>query len=442
MDLNRQHKRIAIVGSGISGLASAWLLHHHAEITLYEADTRLGGHTHTYNVHEGDRVIPIDTGFMVYNQRNYPNLTQLFRHLGIASYQTDMSFAVTLDNGRHEYAGSGINSLFGQRSNLLKPGHWKMLRDIVKFNRLASQDLAQLDEQLSLGDYLDRHQLGNEFRFHYLYPMAAAIWSCPRSQMQYFPASRFIRFFHNHGLLSVNDHPQWYTVDGGASSYISALTSELGRSVRSGERVTQVVRRPDGVTVLTEHGHEDYDEVILACHSDQALKLLDQPSITEQLALNDIPYQSNRVLLHTDKALMPQRRRVWSSWNFIGKSGIDESLSPVSVTYWMNSLQSLATSTDYFVSLNPLTEPEQDSIVAELAYDHPVFGNHAVRAQQLIQQHQGENHTWYCGAWLGYGFHEDGLQSAVSVARKLGANIPWQAVEDNLPGRQGQLHAA
>lgn len=425
-----QKRKICIIGSGISGLSAAWLLRSTADVTLYESDSRFGGHTHTYEIQEADRTIPVDTGFMVYNHRNYPNLVELFRHLGVQGYPTNMSFAVSLDSGGLEYAGSSLNSVFGQRSNLLKPGHWKMLRDIVRFNRLAQSALPEIDHDTSLGAFLDQHAMSEEFRHHYLYPMAAAIWSCPREQISEFPASRFIQFFANHGLLSINDHPQWYTVKDGSWSYLYAMLEDIGNDAILNSRVLSVDRRPDGVMVHTRQNSIRYDEVIFACHSDQALALLRNPTEQETRALESIPYQSNRVLLHSDPALMPRRKRVWSSWNFMGRQQIDASAPPASVTYWMNSLQRLNTSKQYFVSLNPETEPDPGKLIDEFSYDHPVFGSGAVAAQKSIKAMQGQQSTWYCGAWLGYGFHEDGLKSAITVARQLGAKIPWQQQPD------------
>ena len=419
-------RKIAVIGSGISGLSAAWLLKSCADITLYESDSRFGGHTHTYEIHESGRTVPVDTGFMVYNDRNYPNLVQLFKHLGVKGYPTIMSFSVSLDGGNLEYAGTNLNTVFGQRSNILKPGHWKMLRDIVHFNKTAQNALPQLDESISLGVFLDTIGVGNAFRHYYLYPMAAAIWSCPREQMKDFPASRFIQFFANHGLLSISDQPQWHTVQDGSWSYLYRMLEDIGKSAICNNQVLAVDRDNEGAIVHSKQGSQRYDDVIFACHSDQALALLSDPSPIEISALSTIPYQPNRVILHSDHRLMPKRERVWSSWNFTGDSDTDENKPPVSVTYWMNSLQRLDTNTNYFVSLNPTIEPDPGLVVDEFSYDHPVFGHNSVLAQNTIQRIQGSQNTWYCGAWLGYGFHEDGLKSAITVAKSLGAKVPWE----------------
>jgi predicted NAD/FAD-binding protein len=430
MEKTMTKPRIAVIGSGISGLSAAWLLRNSADIILYEADKRYGGHTHTYDVQELSTHVPIDTGFMVFNHENYPNLVKLFQHLDIGSYPTEMSFSVSLDDGDYEYAGSGINSLFGQRSNLLRPGHWRMLRDILRFNEAATLQLDLVNDSISIGEFLDREKLGDEFRHHYLYPMAAAIWSCPRQAMHEFPAARFIRFFANHGLLSVNNHPQWYTVEGGSKSYLQRMLTDLGPRCRNNCKIETIERRENEVIVRVDGVGLKYDQVILACHADQALALLKNPSSTETEALKAIPYQSNRVLLHTDRSLMPARKRVWSSWNFFGNTGAQDDSSAVSVTYWMNSLQRLNTQQDYFVSLNPGTEPAKHTIIEEFQYDHPMFGSTALTAQKLIGSIQGQQRTWFCGAWTGYGFHEDGLRSGMKVASMLGAPIPWESPMD------------
>ena len=418
--------RIAIVGSGISGAIAAWLLRDQADVTLLEAGERFGGHTHTAEIDEGRGAVPIDTGFMVFNRPNYPLLSALFDHLGIASYPTDMSFSASFDNGRLEYAGTDLNTLFGQRRNLVNRRFWGILFSIVRFNRLAQRAILEPPTaDLSLSAYLDRHGFDDEFRVRYLYPMAAAIWSCPRGQIERFPAVSFLRFFANHGLIKLADRPQWLTVEGGSSTYMERLIGDLGPRARTRAAVARVERRPDGVTLVFADGaREAYDDVILACHSDQALRVLAEPSPSERRLLGAIPYQANRVLLHRDPALMPRERRVWSSWNYLSNSAADPS-SAVSVTYWMNSLQRLPTPNDYFVSLNPGREPRAEAVVAEYEYHHPVFTEQALEAQKQLHRIQGRQRTWFAGAWTGYGFHEDGMRSGVEVARALGAKVPW-----------------
>lgn len=422
-------RRIAVIGSGISGASAAWLLRDHAEVTLFEAGARFGGHTHTFYVDE-DRPVAVDTGFMVFNRENYPLLCALFEHIGIGSYPTDMSFSASFDQGRLEYAGTNMNTLFGQRRNLVNTRFWGMLFSVVRFNRLAQQVLSEPPPaQIGMGDFLDRHGFSETFRSRYLYPMAAAIWSCPRDQIARFPAVSFLRFFANHGLIRLADRPQWLTVEGGSSSYMDRLVGDLGTRARRNAPVARVERDGQGVTVVhADGGRERFDELVLACHSDQALRLLADPSPSERRLLDAIPYQANRVLLHRDASLMPRERRVWSSWNYLSRSAQDEAQA-VSVTYWMNSLQRLATSMDYFVSLNPLDEPREESIAAEFEYEHPVFTTAALEAQKQLHRIQGRSNTWYAGAWTGYGFHEDGMRSGVEVAQALGATLPWDAAQ-------------
>ncbi len=421
-------ERVAVIGSGISGLSAAWLLRDSAQVTLFEADARFGGHSHTYVVEEADREVAIDTGFMVFNRPNYPLLSRLFEELGVRTYATDMSFSVSLDQGRLEYAGSSLASLFAQRSNLARPGFWRMLADIMRFNR-AARALLQRPSAMENGrlrDFLDRHRLGERFRQDYLFPMAAAIWSCPREAVADFPARSFVRFFANHGLIDLVDRPQWQTLVGGSRSYVSRLVSDLGPvRAREGSPVAFVRRLEQGVQLGLEDGRrEQFDQVIFACHSDQALQLLADASPSETAMLNSVPYQPNRVLLHTDPALMPKRRAVWASWNYLdgaARSGEEA----VSVTYWMNSLQRLNTETPYFVTLNPVREPDPGQVLAEFEYAHPVFDAGSQQLQSRLETVQGRDGVWFCGAWTGYGFHEDGMRSGVDVALRLGATLPW-----------------
>ncbi|MGV6857820.1 MAG: NAD(P)/FAD-dependent oxidoreductase [bacterium] len=419
-------QKIAVIGSGISGTVSAWLLRNRADITLFEADTRFGGHTHTYIV-DDHRGTAVDTGFMVFNRENYPLLGALFDHLGIQSYPTEMSFSTSFDDGKMEWAGSDLNTLFGQRKNLVSPAFWNLLSSVLRFNRLAQKAVSAMPPaELSLGAFLDQHRFNHAFRSQYLYPMAAAIWSCPADEIALFPACSFLRFFANHGLIQIADRPQWLTVDGGSNRYLDKLIADLGPSARSNTPVARLQRTAEGVEVIEQNGaRQQFDAVVIACHSDQALRLLADPTIDEQRLLGAIPYQSNRVLLHRDPALMPQTRRVWSSWNYSSRSS-GEQPGSVSVTYWMNSLQRLNTQTNYFVSLNPLDEPRQETIVAEFEYDHPVFNAAGLAAQKQLHRIQGRANTWFAGAWTGYGFHEDGMRSGVEVAQALGASLPWE----------------
>ena len=419
-------KRIAVIGSGISGTSAAWLLRDTADVHLFEAGDRFGGHTHTYLVHENDKTHAIDTGFMVFNEPNYPLFSALIKHLGLKSYGTNMSFAVSVDNGRLEYAGSSLAALFSQKANLLNPIFWGMLSDIIRFNRIADEMVrSNRSTHLSLDEFLHQHRFGDAFRDNYLYPMAAAIWSCPCEKIAGFPVQRFLRFFFNHGLIRLTDRPQWLTLQRGSSSYLTRLIQDLGAAASKNKPVVSLHRHTGFVELLFGDGDRQvFDEVILACHSDQALALLADPDPMEKQILGAIPYQPNKVFLHRDQGLMPIRRSVWSSWNYIGHSRNDSPMA-VSVSYWMNSLQRIASKENYFVSLNPPVDPKDELVIAEFTYDHPVFEQCAMQAQTSLSSIQGKSRVWYAGAWTGYGFHEDGLRSGVEVAMSLGAYVPW-----------------
>jgi len=415
--------RIAIIGTGISGLSAAYLLNRHHDITVYEKEPRAGGHTRTLRVQHGDRTIPVDTGFIVYNERNYPNLTGLFRHLGVKSQKSDMSFALTIGDGWLEWGARNLNSIFGQRHNLFRPGFLHLLHEVMRFNASA---LRMLDDHpgLTLGEFTGRLGMSDRFRQHYLLPMAGAIWSCPPRQMLSFPAETFVRFFANHGLLANTGQPQWYTVSGGSQNYVDRLTTAFVPRIRTGCAAVQVTRSHGGAEVLDQHGNrEHYDQVVLASHSNETLKLLADASWAERTALSAIGYQRNRVVLHSSPQFMPKRRRCWASWNYHSNGAGDE--TAISVTYWMNRLQSIDERCPLFVTLNPTHEIPADRIFDEHDFDHPVFDTKALAAQSQLKALQGVDNTWFCGAYMGHGFHEDGLVSAMNVATGLKAPIPW-----------------
>ncbi|MGB5832850.1 MAG: FAD-dependent oxidoreductase [Thiohalocapsa sp.] len=419
-------ERIAVVGSGIAGLASALLLSQRYDVTLIERNDYIGGHTHTIEVADRDNPVPVDTGFIVYNEPNYPLLMRLLAHLGVPTREGDMSFSASIGSGAIEYSGDNLNTIFAQRRNLIRPSFLRMLADMLRFNARCKRLLSGPGfDGLSLGEFLDRERLGSSFREHYLLPMAAAIWSCPTRTMMAFPAESMARFFKNHGLLNIVDRPMWRTVVGGSRAYVERLLDDIGRERVLMDGAARVHRRSDGVEVVLQSGAElFFDKVVLACHADQALALLDQPSDDEARLLGRFRYQENRTLLHTDTALMPQRRQVWASWNYIAGDARDGQRS-VSVTYWMNRLQGLTSSRDYLVSLNPLQEPDPASIIADMTYDHPVFDGAAMAAQKELECLQGRDRIWYCGSYFGYGFHEDALSAAVDAAKLLGADTAW-----------------
>jgi len=404
--------RIAVVGSGISGLAAAWLLSRRHAVTLFEADTRLGGHANTVELTLDGQTHPVDTGFLVYNRATYPNLVRLFAELGVPAAPSEMTFSVALESPAIAWAGTSLGTLFAQRGNLLRPAFLRMLRDVLRFNREAPQ----AHGAQSLGEFLAAGRYGAEFRDWYLLPMAAAIWSCPTRSMLEYPFASFARFFRNHGLLQLADRPQWYTVPGGARQYVEKMARGL-RDVRLATPVRDLRR---GKSQAWVNG-ESFDAVVLACHSDQALALLGAGASDEERAvLAAIPYQKNRALLHSDASLLPRNRRVWSAWNYTAGADTPEG-RPVSVHYLLNKLQPLPFARPVIVSLNPHREPDARKVVAEIDYEHPVFGAAAQAAQARLPAIQGTRGTWFCGAWTRYGFHEDGLVSALEVARALGA---------------------
>ncbi len=416
--------RIAVVGSGISGLSAAWLMSRDHDVVLYEADQRIGGHSNTALVDYDGTEIPVDTGFIVYNVATYPNLIALFDHLKVPTEASDMAFSVSVADGAFEYEGS-LKGLIAQPSNWLDPGFRGMLLDVLKFFRTAG-DLIDRNENISIEAWLRREGYGDRFIFDHLLPMAAAIWSCPVETMKAFPAASFLRFFHNHGLLKLMNRPQWRTVSGGSRSYVSRIVTELGDRVRRGTPVTAIRRTETNAVVTDAHGHETtYDQVILAAHADQALAMLSDPSAEERSLLGAVGYQENVAVLHRDPALMPKRHATWAAWNYMSDGSRDWD-QRVSLTYWMNRLQNIDQSYPLFVSLNPFVEPDPELTFGRFEYTHPVFDEAAVAAQQRLPTIQGQKRTWFCGSYCGYGFHEDGLKSAIAVARALGAPPPWQ----------------
>jgi predicted NAD/FAD-binding protein len=422
---HRMRKNIAVIGSGIAGLAAAWLLgrEQQHQVTLIEQNDYIGGHTHTIDVDEDGRKVAVDTGFIVYNIANYPLLTRLFEVLEVATRESDMSFSASIGPGALEYSGDSLNTLFAQRHHLLSPSFLRMVGDILRFNRRCKQMLREGGfDGLSVGALLERERMSDGFRDHFLLPMAAAIWSCPTRTMLDFPAESLARFFNNHGLLNLIDRPLWRSVSGGSARYVERFVEQIGREQIRLDAARAVRRTEQGVEVSLASGERSvFDEVVLACHADQALALLEQPSGAEQALLSRFRYQPNRTYLHTDIGLMPRRRRVWSSWNYLSQVAQDGSRA-VSVTYWMNRLQGLATRKDYLVTLNPLRPPAEETVIAEMTYDHPVFDQAAIDAQPRLVELQGQDRLWFCGSYFGYGFHEDALASAVAMADRFGVD--------------------
>ena len=416
--------KIAVIGAGVAGLGAAWSLARQHDVVVYEREARFGGHACTIDVPTQERAQPVDVGFIVFNERNYPNLLALFEALGVATEPSDMSFAVSLDGGRFEY-GSSYTSYLAQRRNLLRPSFLQMTRDILRFNRLAPRLLALAENlDLTLGDFIAQAGLGQAFRDRYLVPMASCIWSTPPRRMLDYPAQTFARFFHNHGLLSVGPQLCWRTVCGGSRTYVERIAAPLRRRARLATPATLVKRDGDGVQIRDASGHWDrFDKVVLACHADQALALLADPSPRECALLGSFAYSSNEIWLHADDGLMPKRRAVWSSWNYVADSRAPG--PPASVTYWMNRLQSLADPRPLFVSVNPCRPPRPDTALPRFTFEHPMFDAGAIRAQRRLHQIQGERDTYFAGSYCGNGFHEDALAAGLSVAVQLGAPPSW-----------------
>ena len=423
--------KIAVLGSGISGLSAAWLLSQSHEVCLFEQGSYLGGHSNTVEVAGPSGPIAVDTGFIVYNEPAYPNLTALFERIRLPTRPTEMTFAVSLRGGDLEYAGNDVFTLFAQRKNLFSRRYWSMLLDIRRFYAQAPRDIARM-EGVTLGEYLDRHAYGAAFREDHLYPMAAAIWSIPARQVADYPAQAFTRFCENHGLLKITGRPLWRTVVGGSREYVRRLAVPLEGRIRLNARVRGVRREADGVFVEWDGGTERFDHVVIAAHADQALAMLVDPSDEERRLLSCFPYGRNETILHSDPALMPQRRSIWSSWNYLSPHAD----APLSVTYWKNRLQGLAPETPLFVTLNPATPPREDLVHQRFVYEHPIFDLAAIKAQRELWSLQGRRRTWFCGAWFGSGFHEDGLQSGLAVAEQLGGvRRPW-----NVENESGRIH--
>jgi predicted NAD/FAD-binding protein len=429
--------KVAVIGAGISGLACAYQLAKAKagiDVTLFEANGYFGGHTNTVDVTLEGITHGVDTGFLVFNHRTYPNLVKLFDELDVPTTATDMSFSVSLTDRRLEWAGSDLNTVFTQRRNLLRPAFLRMLADILRFNRTTTAlALAGKDVQLAepVSGFLEREKFSTAFRDWYLLPMIGAIWSCSTSQMMAFPIGTLIRFCHNHGLLQVNDRPQWHTVNSGAREYVRRMLPVIG-DARVGAPVTSVRRGAHGVEIDSARGLEHFDHVVLACHSDQALALLADPSHDESATLGAIGYAPNRAVLHTDTSLLPAQR-AWSAWNYESCTGELGGEPQLCVHYLINKLQPLPFKTPVIVSLNPVREPRRDTVMREFAYSHPVFDQAAVQAQRNLPSMQGARNTWFAGAWTGYGFHEDGLKSGLEAAAKLTALATIAALSSNEP---------
>lgn len=421
--------KIAIIGTGIAGNYAAYRLAPHHDITVFESKGRIGGHTNTVTVREPGRKLAIDTGFIVFNDATYPNFIALLDELGVASQPSDMGFSVSEAGGGIEYNGSSLNSLFAQRSNLFKPSFYRMLADILRFNREAPAVLESDGPELTLGEFLDRNGYTRNFANHYIVPMGSAIWSATAERMRNMPVKFFVRFFQNHGLLSVSDRPQWRVIQGGSARYVEKLVARHRHRIRLDTPVQEIRRRPDHVEVKAEGCEaERFDHVFFACHSDEALAMLADPTPVEQEVLGAIGYQRNEAVLHTDTSLMPQRRRAWAAWNYhLPEPGAGAD-GRVTLTYNMNILQSLQASRDYCVTLNSTQSIDPEKILQVIQYSHPVFTERAVAAQKRHREVNGLR-SYFCGAYWRYGFHEDGVVSAIEALRHFEQDIQGDRYE-------------
>ena len=414
--------KIAIIGSGISGLTTAYLLHKDHDITVFEANDYIGGHTHTHEISQNNKMWRVDSGFIVYNEKTYPNFIKLLKELKVKVQKTTMGFSVKAPSQNLEYSGGSLNTVFAQRLNLFKPAFLIMLKDILRFNRLAAKELSKVDETTTILSFLEKHKFSKPFVENYIIPMGAAIWSTAANKTTEMPAAFYIRFFKNHGLLQIFNRPQWYVIKGGSKSYVQKIIEGFQEKILLSKPVIKVERNPSEVKIYCEKEADPlfFDKVVFATHSDQALALLKDPSNDEKSVLEALPYQKNTAIVHTDVTLMPKIKKTWSSWNYL-LSG--DQNRPVTLTYNMNILQSLDAKPDFLVTLNSLNEINPSKIIKKIDYSHPLFTVNGVHAQKKKNQISGQNNTYYCGAYWGNGFHEDGVNSALDVCKAFGVSL-------------------
>ena len=422
---NAQDMRIAVVGAGVAGIVAAYLLQHRYQVSLYEKNHYLGGHTHTIVIKDGiDAGAAVDTGFIVFNEKTYPNFIAFLTQLGIARQKSPMSFSYYNEKSGLQYGSHNINTFFAQRINILRPSFWRMFLGILAFNRITPRLLEEGRlSGFTMGEYLRAHRFNTEFVEHYLLPISAAVWSTPDVQMLDFPMETFARFFANHGLFSIERHPQWFTVSGGSHAYVKAFLKGFGGKVQVGRAVQQIRRTPNGAVIKTKDGTEEaFDSVVIATHADEALSLLADPSPDEQELLSTWQYSQNRTILHTDTTFLPPNRRAWASWNYVRTADV-ESGHAASLTYYMNRLQNLKTTHHYCVTLNTDRQVAREHVISRMLYTHPVYTTDAFATQERLRAINGMRGTFFCGSYLGYGFHEDAVRSGIEVARRFGIEL-------------------
>lgn len=417
--------KIAIIGSGISGLASSYLLKDKYEVTLFEKNDYFGGHSNTQNISHSGQEIPVDTGFIVFNHRTYKNLVPFFNELGVKTEASDMSFGISIKNKNLEYSGQNLASIFAQKKNIFSPKYLKMIRDILKFNSYSRLHYQDISNNVTLADYLEQIKVGEYFKKYYLLPMSGAIWSCPLATMLKYPAASFLSFFYNHGLLTVTDQPIWYTVSGGSKEYVKKIINQEKIKTKFGE-ITQIEKVEDQYLIVDKAGNrEKFNIIILASAANISAKLLEKIAPKPSKILKKFKYQKNSAILHKDQSLMPVNKKAWASWVYMADESKNNN-NNISVTYWMNNLQNIEHKYPTFVTLNPITEIAAQDIFYQTSYHHPIFDNEAIQAQSEIKQSQGKNNIYIAGAYLRYGFHEDGIISALNIANKLGVKAKWQ----------------
>lgn len=423
----QKKQSVAIIGTGIAGLSAAWMLNDTCDITVFESEAEIGGHSHTINIGSEQKPLWLDMGFIVFNEPCYPNLVQLFNHLDVEHQLSDMSFGVSIDKGKLEYSSLGLKGLFAQTRNLFRPRFISLLLDIMRFYREAPKDLAaRAREDYRLGDYLKDRNYGRAFIDDHLLPQAAAIWSTSANEIMDYPFRAFIAFFENHGLLQIMDRILWRSVIGGAQAYLKKLTPSFADRIVTSTAIRTVLRNRNGVVLVDQHGQQHaFDQVVFATHANTTLSLLAHASEAEIETLKAFTYTANEVVLHTDTAFMPKRRAAWSSWNYMGERSASNE-QQLCVTYWMNLLQVLKTDKNYFVTLNPTHAVDPAKVIKRIVFEHPLFNSEAIAAQERLGDLQGQNRSWFCGAYFGSGFHEDGLQSGLAVAEAItGKRRPW-----------------
>jgi len=405
--------KIAVIGSGISGLSAAYFLSKYHKVDLYEQNNHFGGHSYTYDIQEEDKIVPVDLGFIVFNELTYPNLINFFNELKVPFEKSNMSFSVSIKNTNIEYGGSGFNAIFANKLNLFNFNFLKMIREIMSFYNYAPSLLNNNANEETLGNYLERSKLSKYFIEYHIIPMVAAIWSMPFSKAKEMPLKLFLSFFINHGLFRLKNRPQWYTVTNRSRSYVKKILKKISGEIFKNYKIENISRSDDNVRISIGNEYLDYDHVILACHADQSLNILEEPTAKEKEILNKFTYISNRAFLHTDENLMPLRKKAWSSWNSITKD------NKTCVTYWLNKLQNLKTDKNYFLTLNPVEEIDQNKIIKQEKFTHPFFNNENVSLQKDLHLLQGRKRAWFCGSYFGYGFHEDGLKSSMELIKRF-----------------------